>query len=296
MGGLRAAAATAACAHRALAGATALLLTVVVAHESPAPAPAPAAATLPLLQLAECGGDAGEWQPSFPRDDLDAWALVRSGSSGGELLCVTAAFADNEWPIEGVDGAGLVLAPCGPDVRTLSRTQAAGLPSYRGWANQSFYATSCRSYNGAGRMVLAYASDGPINYCVGAIEGQSYGLQPCSDVTGQDFTTTVMDTWGLRSPGACDNSASSSNVSAPSVLRDDTIGGDACVGVGTTAAAATAAAAAADQPAAGSDPAAATTEEPPLALASANSAERGRGSAWACAAVSVGAAALAGVW
>jgi hypothetical protein len=215
---------------------------------------------------------------------------VRSGSSGGELLCATAAFADNEWPIEGVDGAGLVLAPCGPDVRTLSRTQAAGLPSYRGWANQSFYATSCRSYNGAGRMVLAYASDS--TYCVGAIGGQSYGLQPCSDVTGQDFTTTVMDTWGLRSPGACDNSASSSNVSAPSVLRDDTIGGDACVGVGTTAAAATAAAATAAATTTTEGPA----PEPPLALASASSAERGRGSPWACAAVSVGAAALAGVW
>jgi hypothetical protein len=152
-------------------------------------------------------------------------------------MCATAT--------AGVGGL-VVLAPCNPNIRTVSQAEAVGLPSYRGWSNQSFYVSNCGSYNGAGRMTLAYVTariNGiTANLCVGEASG-ALSIDPCLDMTGHDFTTTLSTVWGLYSPGnGCQGAPavpSSSNVSTASVLRDDTtINPTLCVDVVVAAASA----------------------------------------------------------
>ena len=179
------------------------------------------------LKLTSCAAS-GQWQPSYPRDRFDAWALVRKGaiSPSGELMCATVTFV-------GV-GADLVLAPCNPIIRTITKDPGLAayqkLHSYRGWDNQSFFVSTRGSYTGTGRILLAYGSvrldDFTDDLCIGPGSPGKLSIVACLDMTAHDFTTTVSNDWGLYPP-----EGPSSNVTRPSVLKDDTAGGNICVGL-----------------------------------------------------------------
>ena len=193
--------------------------------------------------------NAPEWQPTYPRDKWDAWSLVNQDIRGpdGGLMCLTAASTSIGEDVE------LVIAPCSPQIVGEhssyygSSVDDAGSPGYvhgtRGWENQTFYVTSCGFYQGTGGLVFAYGSVrvNPTGYnwitdslCVGELGMGGYGSHACSDMTATNFTSTPRNVWGLRSPGECDG-VSASNSSRPSVLKDDTVGGETCLGSSSTA-------------------------------------------------------------
>ena len=186
-----------------------------------------------------------EWQPTYPRDQWDAWSLVNLANRGpdGGLMCLTAAATSIGVDVE------LVIAPCSPQIVMESSwwkaaAGEAGGPRYvhgtRGWENQTFYVTSCSSYQGTGGVVFAYGSVrvNPTGYnwvssglCIGELGEGGYGLHACAERTATNFTSTPRNVWGLRSPGACPGeSRPISNASRPSVLKDDTVGGETCLG------------------------------------------------------------------
>ena len=82
-------------------------------------------------------------------------------------------------------------------------------------------------------MIYLEDSDITDSFCVGEGSSGKLSIEPCSYMEAHDFTTTVMNEWGLYSPGgrSCQGWHLSSNVSDPSVLKDDTIGGNICVGL-----------------------------------------------------------------